>query len=266
MKTLKTKSKVIDFSWLPPAEEWDFRSVTEAECRVACHWEYSRDICPLKPRVKTTRHILDANGNLPCPDVPDEGELYMPEKYHGAAKENFPIPWTAMTKEQRIQVVGSFTKISVAQILNLGQFLKQMPRSDGRMEIPQSYLENCLVVSPRLKNYGVEILIQHVTKRLRAEANKHPTSRKAAAAALPFCTLKWLAAARLDKARSKVDGTIKMARDTLVAYRKAHPRPSLYDVYPDYSSDGAWIAATAKSKKCQDMCDGNPSYLLAELA
>jgi hypothetical protein len=41
MRNLKTKS--IDLKWLPPAEEWDFRSVTEVECPVACHWEYERE-------------------------------------------------------------------------------------------------------------------------------------------------------------------------------------------------------------------------------
>jgi len=38
----KLKPQAVDFKWLPPAEEWDFRGVTEDECRVACHWEYER--------------------------------------------------------------------------------------------------------------------------------------------------------------------------------------------------------------------------------
>ena len=33
----------VELEWLPPATEWDFRSIREKESRLACCWEYARD-------------------------------------------------------------------------------------------------------------------------------------------------------------------------------------------------------------------------------
>ena len=41
------KKQAVDLNWLPAHEEWDFRSIAEAECRIACHWEYAREVEPL---------------------------------------------------------------------------------------------------------------------------------------------------------------------------------------------------------------------------
>ncbi len=30
--------------WLPPRDEWDFRSITPEKCRLACLWEYARSV------------------------------------------------------------------------------------------------------------------------------------------------------------------------------------------------------------------------------
>ncbi len=102
MKNLKKKS--IELKWLPPAEEWDFRSVTAAECRVACHWEYERETHPFAATQK-----------------------YFPPNYRQAAQELFPQPWTTLTKEQRQKVLATFLPSPALQIRKLREFFKRMP-------------------------------------------------------------------------------------------------------------------------------------------
>jgi hypothetical protein len=38
-----TESASEDTSWMPPQDEWDFRSVSDNECRFVCLWEYFRE-------------------------------------------------------------------------------------------------------------------------------------------------------------------------------------------------------------------------------
>jgi hypothetical protein len=79
MKLLNQKPQAVDFKWLPPTEEWDFRSVTEDECRVACHWEYERQDS------RSTSKL--------------GGQKYVPVNYHQAARELFPQAW--ITRDAR---------------------------------------------------------------------------------------------------------------------------------------------------------------------
>jgi hypothetical protein len=42
MKGTWEEAGAVAVDWLPPAPEWDFRSVREKESRLACCWEYER--------------------------------------------------------------------------------------------------------------------------------------------------------------------------------------------------------------------------------
>ena len=247
MKLLKLKPQAVDFKWLPPAEEWDFRSVTEGECRVACHWEYER---------QDSR----STSNL-------GGQKYVPVNYHQAARELFPQAWATLTQEQRAKVVGSFLPSPVLQVRKLREYLKRMPVNGANPELFQACLHQAYVVIPNFRVHGVEAVIKQFAKWARQESKQHPPSPRAQAAELPFDALKWLAVLRLDQARRKAGVTIAKARETVGAYRQKHPRVMCHgDVFPVYASDGAWSKARNDATKCQVKSKSNPSFLLAELA
>ena len=265
MNNLKTKS--IDLKWLPPAEEWDFRSVTEAECRVACHWEYERENHPITPS-PVAHHKTVGTGKkstrLANPSVAPQ--KYFPPNYRQSAQELFPQPWTNLTKEQRQKVLATFLPSPALQIRKLREFFKRMPLNGAHPEILQGLLHHSYVVVPNFRMHGVEAVIQEFKKWARKEAKQYPTSRRAQAAELPFDALKWLAAARVDKARRKANITIERARETVSAYRQANRQADENSVLPIYASDGAWSKAKTDSQLCQEKVRSNPSILLAELA
>lgn len=243
MKKLKSKSKSIDLKWLPPAEEWDFRSVMEVECRVACHWEYERESHPFA--------------------VPQK---YFPPNYRQAARELFPQAWTTLTKEQRQKVMETFLPAPVMQVRKLREFFKRMPMNGAHPEILQGLLHYSYVVVPNFQVHGVEAVIKEFEKWARKEAKQYPQSRRAQAAEPPFDALKWLAVARLDKARRKANVTIEKARETVIAYRQENRQLDSNSVLPIYASDGAWSKAKTDSQHCQEKARNSPSFLLAELA
>ena len=247
MKLLKLKPQAVDFKWLPPAEEWDFRSVTEDECRVACHWEYERQ----------DRRLMSKPG----------GQKYFPIIYHQAARELFPQAWATLTREQRAKVVESFFPSPALQVRKLREYLKRMPVSGANTEIFQACLNQAYVVVPNFRVHGVEAVIKRFAKWARQESKQHPPSPRAQAAELPFDALKWLAVLRLDQARRTAGITIEKARETVRAYRQKHPQTfCLGDVFPVYASDGAWSKARNDATKCQIKSRSSPAYLLAELA
>lgn len=247
---MKIKPASINFKWLPPAAEWDFRSVTEVECRIACHWEYERQ----------------ESHNHPLTSSPRVAHKYCPKNYRQAARELFPQAWLTLTKEQQEQVVGSFAPAPVLQVRKLGDFLKRVTIHGGSAEIPRPYLESSYVVVPDFTGHGVEAVIKKLAKWARQEAKEYPQSRRAQAAELPFDALKWLAVLRVDKWRREHGVTIGLARDTLKAYQQKHRARDIGGVFPTYASDGAWSKATQDAKRCLTQSRNNPSLLLADLA
>ncbi len=247
MKLLNQKPQAVDFKWLPPTKEWDFRSVTEDECRVACHWEYERQDS------RSTSKL--------------GGQNYVPVNYHQAARELFPQAWITLTPEQRAKVVKSFLPSPVIQVRKLREYLKRLPVNGANPEIFQACLHHAYVVVPNFRGHGVEAVIKEFAKWARQEAKQHPPARRAQAAELPFDALKWLAVLRLDQARRQAGVTIERARETVSAYRQKHPQVVCHgDVFPVYASDGAWSKARNDATKSQAKSKINPSYLLAELA
>ena len=246
MKPLKIKSQAMDFTWLPPAEEWDFRSVTQQECRVACHWEYSRQ-------------DRQAMAKLP------KGENYCPENYREAARELFPQRWTTLTKEQRVKVLESFTQAPALQVHKLGDFLKRVTIHGISSEIPAAYLEHAYVIIPSFTGRGVVAVTQQFGKWASLESKRYRPSRRAQAANLPFDALKWLAVLRIDEARLKAGVTIGKARETVKAFGLRRALDHYGDVFPNYTSDGGWVKARTDALRCQTQSRANRAYLLAEL-
>ena len=109
---MKTKSTTIHFDWLPAAAEWDFRSITRRECRVACHWEYEREESRSMP-------------------VFPGGLKYVPVNYRQAARELFPQAWTTLTAKERERVLASFFPSPAVQVRKLGDFLKRVTLQDN---------------------------------------------------------------------------------------------------------------------------------------
>jgi len=246
MKLIKQATPAMDFTWLPPAEEWDFRSVTKRECRVACHWEYSRQ------------------DRLSMAQLPN-GQGYCPHNYRGAARERFPQLWTTLTKAQREQVLKSFYQAPALQVHKLGDFLKRVTIPGVSPEIPANLLQHAYVIIPNFTGRGVVAVTRQFGKWASAESNQYPPSRRAQAAHLPFDALKWLAVLRIDEARRQAGVTIDKARATVKAYGLQHPFNHHGDAFPNYSSDGGWSKARTDALKCQTQARTNPAYLLAEL-
>jgi len=246
---VKSKFNINDLSWLPPAEEWDFRSVTASECRIACHWEYEREF-----------------GRIEGAAIGGQSQPYFPQHYRQAARGLFPRAWMTLTKEQRQGVLESFPAVPVVQVRKLGEFLKRTSATGANSHIPQSYLDHSYVVIPHFTLYGVEAVIKGLEKWARSEAKHYRQSRRAQAAELPFDALKWLAVLRLDQARRQAHVTIGTTRETVTSYRRAKSRPDPNGVYPIYASDGAWSKAKNDAQLCQVRTRNNPSFLLAELA
>jgi hypothetical protein len=247
MKPGKIQPPVVDFSWLPPAKEWDFRAITEKECRIACHWEYARQ---------------DYRSTSPFRD----GQKCHPKNYRQAAMELFPQAWITLTTEQREKVIRSFAPVPALQVRKLEEFFKRMPSSGMNPDIHEAFLKNAYVVIPSFSLHGVEAVIKAFEKWARQESKQYRRSRRAQAAELPFDTLKWLAVLRLDAARRMAGVTIGTARDTLKIYLKKNLQLDVGGVFPAYASDGAWSKASRDAKRCQDQSRNNPSLLLAELA
>ena len=247
MKPRKSQPSAVDFSWLPPAEEWDFRAITEKDCRIACHWEYARQ---------------DNRSTAPFPD----GQKCHPQNYRQAARELFPQAWITLTKEQREKVLRSFAPVPALQVRKLEEFLKRMPASGMNPDIHEAFLKNAYTIIPNFSLHGVEAVIKAFEKWARQEAKQYRRSRRAQAAELPFDALKWLAVLRLDTARRQAGLTIGTARATLERYLKKKLQPDVGWVFPAYASDGAWSKASRDAKRCQDQSRNNPGLLLAELA
>ena len=116
------KKPVPDLSWLPPREEWDFRSLTRAECRVACHWEYARETHKRVAATFRNPDEVSAVKKTAGYAMREHAKSYCPANYRQPARELFPQPWTSLTKEQRATVLGSFYPIPALQVRNLRRF------------------------------------------------------------------------------------------------------------------------------------------------
>jgi hypothetical protein len=261
------KTNICNLDWLPPAEEWDFRSVAIEECRVASHWEYERDRIPL-----VAGFPVPPRSNAEPTKIPDSEfqarhrSAQYPPNYRQPAREFFPRPWETLTTEQRAKVVASFVPHPALQVRTLAEFLKRFPLNVISQKTFESYLEHSFLIVPNFRTHGVEVIVKELEKWARKTAKQYPQSRRANAVNLPMDALKWLAVHRLDSARRKARLTIEKARDDLKEYVRLHPKESPCCIFPTYASNGAWIKACNNARECMSRSGSDPSYLLAELA
>lgn len=270
-----------DLNWLPPAHEWDFRSITAEECRIACHWEYSRQV--YQGRLMMPRSIPEpGTGKLVGTAKP---EVWCPDRYHGAARQLFPRPWLALTPEQRKAVLGSFHRLPVVTVRTLGDFLKRMNWMNGIPdgETARGYMEHTFVIQPHFGVYGETAVMAKLSEWAQVESRRYRRRPHAKGASLPFDELKWLAAWRLELARcaanealtqrAKASGRpiqrsdlilVGRIREEIKAHANGHPQDNPRDVLPIYTSAGAWTKARKDAERCAQLVSLNTSQLLAE--
>lgn len=242
------KASVLDISWLPAREEWDFRAVTVAECPIACHWEYARQI---------SQNLVPHSSGL----AKASPRSYVPTIYRQVAKELFPQAWGALTAEQRAKILSSFYAIPSVRVRKLGDFLKRM--QGASLEIQRAYAESSYVVQPNFSVHGVEAVIKEFEVWARKEAKQHRQSPRAKAAEPPFNALKWLAVLRVEAVRCQAGINFERAQEALINYRLQHPRLDASGVFPIYASHGAWSKARTDAQRLLTKVLTDSSDLLA---
>jgi len=261
-------AKGCDLTWLPPQEEWDFRSITNEECRFACHWEYARQIHA------ATSHASRLIGNGVSEAAVNDAKVlgWRPSNYHGVAREMFPRAWLAMTTEQRGKVIASFHRLPAVAVRRLDDFLQRMNWSKGIPDGKETarVLEHTWVIQPHFGVYGAPAVVAELRAWARDQSKRYRRTPRARAAELPFDELKWLAVLRLEgarcaandamKTRAEAAGTMVGRKDiisvekTAVAiknYRKHNPIPDPNGVLPIYRSAGAWTKAWQDAERCK---------------
>jgi len=262
-----------DFGWLPPPEEWDFRSVGEKECALACCWEYARNVPRICARYyewahcgkRRRTHLAFLFG--PILDLSIE----------------FPAPWLTCLETTRLEVANLFVRHPV-EITEMHWLKKDLPRDwyqpmdframidggtfdftiprhvvmrlfrdlDGckrsrSMKCLPSY--GCYVLRVNFAPDGVEAVIREFAKWARKEAKNFARRKLAKAAEPPFDCLKWLSALRLEAARKKAGLNFEDVQKALRQYRDRYPVRSHSDVLPFYASRGAWCKARGDAEK-----------------
>ena len=137
----------LDMSWMPPAEEWDFRAVTAEECGLACYWEYSRTLCQ---GGKNPESWVAGNYLLLCPFL----------CYSGGERE--PLAWTLLSRKERSRIRECMFIPAAIRIMPLNEFIDESLRSaDGdhrkaleRMRCPAT------VVWANFQGHGTEKVIE----------------------------------------------------------------------------------------------------------
>ena len=134
------KKAAVDLSWLPAPDEWDFRSVTEVECRVACHWEYSRDIQLL---VQAAIVIPSGNGvaKLARDDVIRRDVI--------TKSAFFPRAWTSLSAPEKASVLGTITPPPALQVRTLREFVSRTNWFGGsKAELMERLSQGAYVIRP----------------------------------------------------------------------------------------------------------------------
>jgi hypothetical protein len=258
------KTTAPDIRWLPPREEWDFRTVTPGECRVACHWEYAREIRRITASSLWPRLTGFGKDRAEVSHIAKE---FCPANYRQQARELFPQAWFTLTKEQRASVVSSFFPIPAIQVRKLGEFFKRMHWVEkAKSEVVEAYLEYTYVLLPNFSLHGVEAVIKEFEAWARKEAKNYPQSPRAKGAELPFDTLKWLAVLRLDQARRGARISFEKTQEALTEYRHKFLQKDPNGVLPVYASHGAWSKAKADAERCRMKAMSESSFLLDGLS
>jgi hypothetical protein len=255
-----------DISWLSRPEEWDFRSVTKAECRIACHWEYARDIEPVARTILNPRFLTnEANSS-------EKKASAAPEPRAGTVRGDavtksalFPKPWVTLSETERAGVVGAVEPLPPLQVRTLVDFLSRgIWPPDLNSELMQRLAQGVYVIRPNFSGLGVEVIIREFERWARKEAKEYAQSPRAKAAGPPFDLLKWLAVYRLEEKRREAGITYEKAHDALREYQRLNRKPNLHDVFPVYASHGAWSKARRDASRIRAEVIGDSAALLRD--
>jgi hypothetical protein len=251
------KKEAVDMSWLPAREEWDFRSVTETECRVACHWEYARDIRQL------ARAAIVRPSGIGVQNEKAEGEVIKRDIVTKNAF--FPRAWTNLSAAERTSVLGAVAPPPPLQVRTLREFVARANWIvDPKAEQFERLSQGAYVIRPNFSALGVEVIIKEFEKWARKEAKNYARSPRAKAAEPPFDLLKWLSVYRLEAKRCEAGITYETAQESLREYRRGNGKPDPNDVFPVYASHGAWSKARRDAERVRAKVIGDFAFLLRD--
>jgi len=256
------KKTLIDLSWLPAQESWDFRGVKVAECRIACHWEYSREVesdLPAKPEKITD----EENG----PIGPENTGTFPVIDLLVSKGAPFPKAWTAMTDDERQKLVAAIPRLSSLDVRSLEKVMdEKVKRAEGKLAKSLRWgNEGAYVIRPGFTAFGVEAVVKEFAAWARKEAKEYDRSLRAKAAEPPFDLLKWLAVRRLEAARRKARISYEQARQGLQEFRMQRPCKDENGVFPIYASHGAWCKASSDAEKFIFQFVDDPFILLGKV-
>ena len=149
------KKQTVSLAWLAPAEDWDFRSVTEAECRMACYWEYARDMRP-----------VTAVGGLPPRQVSDQrGSVVVVGD--GWVRQDpvtksplFPKAWSSLTERERAEVIRAVEPFRALWVRTLEDTVEKAKWAlVENTAQARRYRQGAYVIRPNFSIFGVEAVI-----------------------------------------------------------------------------------------------------------
>jgi hypothetical protein len=242
-----------DLNWLPKPEEWDFRSVTEAECRAACHWEYARDIwlslqAAMVKRTENGEHRRKVDDTLRR-DAVTKSPL-------------FPRAWASLSAAERASVLAEVTAPPALQVRTLQEFISRNWPAVSKAEFMNRLGQGAYVIRPNFSALGVEAIIREFEKWARKEAKEFAQAPRARAAEPPFDMLKWLSVFRLEEKRRDAGITYEKAQEALAVYRRERTKADPYAVFPVYASHGAWSKARRDAERTRAKVIGDSAFLL----
>lgn len=261
------KNESVSLMWLPPSAEWDFRSVTEAECRMACYWEYARDMRPhLEPGTGRPRLLAKKRGQMPGKlrdMVVPVGELVKEEPV--TKSPLFPKAWSSLTAEERAGVMASVEPFRALRVRSLNDTIEKARWAlVENSDMARRYRRGAYVIWPSFSVFGVEAVIRELKAWARREARNYPRSPRAKAAEPPFDLLKWLAVWRLESKRKQAGITYEAAQESLQLYRTKNRRQNPNDVFPAYTAHGAWAKARRDAERIRTKVFLDQCYLLRD--
>jgi hypothetical protein len=230
----------VDLSWMPAAEEWDFRPITPAECGLACYWEYTRALF-------TFTHDPYAWIRHPKMHV-----------FFGrpAAGEYHPPAWTRLSAQQRLlfgESHGVHPGFWIGPTKDVIEQDLEAFKGDHRRALENLARWRAYVVWADFRRHGTEKIIADFTAWARAESKKFPAKQRGKASVPPFDCLKWLSAYRLEEPRRKAGVNFAASQECLREFQRKQPVANVNDVLPLYASHGAWSKAVRDAKALLSM-------------
>jgi hypothetical protein len=258
------RKQTVSLAWLAPAEDWDFRSVTEAECRVACYWEYARDMRPLAVVGPLPRRLVSS----------EDGPVAGPSAIVAAGwvrkdpvtkSPLFPKPWSSLTASERADVIRALEPFRALWVRTLEETVERAKWALVE-DTPQAsrYRKGAYVIRPNFSVFGVEAVIKELKAWARREAKKYRRSPRAKAAEQPFDLLKWLAVYRLEEKRLGAKITYEVAQESLREYREKNGRLDPNAVFPAYAAHGAWSKARSDAARIRRKVSLDQAFLLRD--